>query len=216
MKKYKFQNWSKNSQSCLPLMWPPLHWQNSHKSLPGSGTKPVLTRIQPMSQHRNYTNFKVGVPPWYCELPLETRQHGPPPASFFRHILLWCQCCVILVRVSHLLGIVLTCLKIMTTFFCVLSRHYSMVRMFCYLIFDLVHRHFCFEFLRKIWTTFIALLTHHSSLVRLFCSGLLACFMSKNWRENYLMMNKPVRWGNYKQIHDRWSHLNQETYTANP
>jgi hypothetical protein len=24
----------------------------------------VLTRIQRMSQHRNYTNFKVGVPPW--------------------------------------------------------------------------------------------------------------------------------------------------------
>jgi hypothetical protein len=26
------------------LMWPPLQWQNIHKSLPGSGTKPVLTR----------------------------------------------------------------------------------------------------------------------------------------------------------------------------
>jgi hypothetical protein len=47
----------------VALMWPPLQWQNIHKSLPGSGTKPVLTRIQPMSQHRNYTNCMVGVPP---------------------------------------------------------------------------------------------------------------------------------------------------------
>jgi hypothetical protein len=32
--------------------------------LPGSGTMAVLTCIQYMSQHRNYTNFEVGVPPW--------------------------------------------------------------------------------------------------------------------------------------------------------
>ncbi len=50
----------------VSLMWPPLQWENIHKSLPGSGTKPVLTRIQPMSQHRNYTNCIVGVPPWLC------------------------------------------------------------------------------------------------------------------------------------------------------
>ncbi len=46
-------------------MWPPLHWQNSHKYLPGSGTKAVLTCIQWMSQHRNYTNFWS--PPWEKE-----------------------------------------------------------------------------------------------------------------------------------------------------
>ncbi len=45
-------------------MWPPLHWQYSHKSLPGSGTMAVHTCIQWMSQHRNYTNIMVGVPPW--------------------------------------------------------------------------------------------------------------------------------------------------------
>jgi hypothetical protein len=48
----------------LSQWWPPLHWQISHESLPGAGTKPVLTCIQWISQHRNYTNIKVGVPPW--------------------------------------------------------------------------------------------------------------------------------------------------------
>jgi hypothetical protein len=48
-------------------MWPPLHGKTSRESLPGVGTKPVLTCIQWISQHRNYTNFKVGVPPWFCE-----------------------------------------------------------------------------------------------------------------------------------------------------
>ena len=51
-------------QFTLALMWPPLQWQNIHESLPGSGTKAVLKCIQPMSQHRNYTNCMVGVPPW--------------------------------------------------------------------------------------------------------------------------------------------------------
>ncbi len=45
-------------------MWTAWQWQISHKSLPGAGTKPVLTWIQCISQHRNYSNFKVGVPPW--------------------------------------------------------------------------------------------------------------------------------------------------------
>ncbi len=48
----------------LSVMWPTVHWQNSHKSLTGSGTIAVLTCIQKMSQHRNCTNFMVGVPPW--------------------------------------------------------------------------------------------------------------------------------------------------------
>ncbi len=104
---------------------PPLQWHYCHKSVPGSGTMAVLTRIQWMSQHRvhshapsirshrgikvvwpdfqpmrvpeepvcvhlfrqkpvftslhlkspvhvhrlrNYTNFKVGVPPWHGQL----------------------------------------------------------------------------------------------------------------------------------------------------
>ncbi len=57
----------------VALMWPPLHWQYSHKSLPGSGTMAILTCIQWMSQHRNYTNIMAGVPPSY--LPTET---APP------------------------------------------------------------------------------------------------------------------------------------------
>ncbi len=44
-------------------MWPPLRWQNSYKSLLGSGKKAALTCIQWMSQHKNYTNFLASVPP---------------------------------------------------------------------------------------------------------------------------------------------------------
>ncbi len=70
------------------MITPPLHWQSSHKSLPGSGAKPVLTRIQPMSQQRNYTNVKVaesGSPPLvYTSLSWTWVQAKPAKLNFFK------------------------------------------------------------------------------------------------------------------------------------
>jgi hypothetical protein len=74
----------------------------------------------------------------FCELPLETRQDGPPsPLVLTPHTSMMSMLCCTRTCIS-LAGICSDLLENHDDLFSVLSRHYYMVRMFCYLIFDLL------------------------------------------------------------------------------
>ncbi len=92
MKKYKFKKPEPNKFSILctfTVTIPTVHWQNSHKSLPGSGTKPgTHTYTTDAPAWELHYNFKVGVPPW--QYPARSRWGGGG-ASLLVGLILGCR-----------------------------------------------------------------------------------------------------------------------------